>query len=268
MPIGYKHSLESREKIRRALTGKPKSASHVAKIRAFRHTEESKRKVSLSKTGRKLGPHSAEHRRKIGESQKGKIIPPEQRKKISESRKNLSEETHRKMSEAKRNISEETRKKYSDYAKNRTEAHSHKISIGLRGKKLKESTKIKIGIASRRLWKDELFQKKMRSVRNIRPNKLEIKFNDLLESLFPNEYQYVGDFKLWIDGKNPDFVNINGKKKLIELYGDYWHRDDNTQDRIDHFAKYGFETLIVWQSEFKDVDVLKNKLTKFHEQEK
>ncbi len=40
--------------------------------------------VAGSTQGLKLGPHSAEHRRKIGESQRGKIISDEQRKLISE----------------------------------------------------------------------------------------------------------------------------------------------------------------------------------------
>lgn len=39
--------------------------------------------------GVKLGPHSDEHRRKIGEAQKGKVISAAQRSKLSEARKGL-----------------------------------------------------------------------------------------------------------------------------------------------------------------------------------
>lgn len=82
--------------------------------------------------GVKLGPHSAEHRRKIGESQKGKIISDDQRLQISKVHKGKtlsaaqrasisaqlrtrvpSEETRAKLSESARNISDETRAKRS-----------------------------------------------------------------------------------------------------------------------------------------------------------
>jgi len=61
----------------------------------------------------------------------------------------------------------------------------------------------------------------------------------------------------------PDFININGQKKIIELYGDYWHRNDDPQDRIDLFAKYGYQTLIIWEHELKNEVELKDKLQEF-----
>lgn len=44
-------------------------------------------------------------------------------------------------------------------------------------------------------------------------------------------------------------MNINGKKQFIELYGDYWHKGQDPQERIDFFRQYGFNTLIIWESE-------------------
>jgi len=36
---------------------------------------------------------------------------------------------------------------------------------------------------------------------------------------------------------------------LIELFGDYWHRDQDPQKRIDHFARYGYKCLVIWEKE-------------------
>jgi len=113
-------------------------------------------------------------------------------------------------------------------------------------------------------WKDPIFQKKIRKACALKPNKPEQALSKLLQNLFPNEYKYVGDFQFFLGGKNPDFMNLNGKKFLIELYGDYWHRNDDPQERIDHFKKFGFNTLIIWEHELKDQELLKNKLQNFH----
>jgi G:T-mismatch repair DNA endonuclease (very short patch repair protein) len=34
--------------------------------------------------------------------------------------------------------------------------------------------------------------------------------------------------------------------------------------RIEHFSKYGFRTLVIWESELKNIKQLKKKLLKFH----
>jgi len=87
----------------------------------------------------------------------------------------------------------------------------------------------------------------------------------VLDSLFPGEWKYVGDGQVIIAGKCPDFININGQKKVIELFGDYWHRDDDPHDRIDTFSPHGYKTFIVWERELKDTKKLNNALTAFHE---
>ena len=113
-------------------------------------------------------------------------------------------------------------------------------------------------------WQDPNFVKKQMKARNIKQNKMEVKLENIATDLFPNEYKFVGHGEFIIAGKCPDFVNINGQKKIIELYGDYWHDGDNPQDRIDLFAKYGYNTLVVWEHELKDIENLKIRLTEFH----
>ena len=116
--------------------------------------------------------------------------------------------------------------------------------------------------ASRR-WADPVYQQRMHKAFALKPNKPETFLLNLLNKLFPNEYKYVGDFQFFLGGKNPDFMNVNGRKDLIELYGDYWHKNDDPQDRIDHFKQFGFNTLVIWEKELKDQEKLMEKLQDF-----
>ena len=86
-----------------------------------------------------------------------------------------------------------------------------------------------------------------RHVRGEGPNKLE---RDLAELVRRFGFEFIGDGRKFIAGKNPDFWNGNGK--VIELYGDYWHRGQDPQERIDLFKAHGFETLVVWEREWRE----------------
>jgi len=80
--------------------GKEKADELKKKMRertmGFRHSEESKNKMSISQKNRIRKPHSEEHKRKIGEAHKGKIVSEETREKLrnriysQEARKNMS----------------------------------------------------------------------------------------------------------------------------------------------------------------------------------
>jgi len=84
--------------------------------------------------------------------------------------------------------------------------------------------------------------------------------------------QERGQYVYWRWRKCPDFININGQKKIIELFGKYWHGPELTgqsnmvheQERKDIFAKYGYRTLVVWELELKNESSLKQKLINFH----
>jgi len=144
--------------------------------------------------------------------------------------------------------------------------HKHSIKWGHwnYGVRCPDCGNQEIGEKAKQRWINPEYQKKMAKAFAIKPNKPEQAFNKLLQSLFPNEYKYVGDFQFFLGGKNPDFMNINGKKFLIELFGDYWHKNDDPQDRINHFKQYGFDTLVIWERELKDQRTLKDKLKKFN----
>lgn len=84
------------------------------------------------------------------------------------------------------------------------------------------------------------------------PTSIEIKLEEILKNAFPDQWNYVGNGNLWIGQPpaNPDFVHRH-MNTVIEMNGTYWHRNDNPQDRIDHFAKFGFECII-----FTDKDLI------------
>lgn len=126
-----------------------------------------------------------------------------------------------------------------------------------------EEFREKVSQVMLKTWQDPEYAQKILTqfLRQTRPEK---EMEQLLDELFPGEYKYVGDGQFIIGGKNPDFININGQKKIIEVYGDYWHADDDPQERIDFFHRYGFDCLVIWESELQEVDSVVEKLVEFH----
>ena len=115
-------------------------------------------------------------------------------------------------------------------------------------------------------WQYPDFIKMMTEAWNKKPTQLEKDIDSIVQPLFPNEYRYNGNYDLGIsiDGKIPDFVNINGKKKAIDAYGDHWHEGEYPQIRIDLFKEYGWDLLVIWQHELRDRDAVIQKILKFH----
>jgi hypothetical protein len=87
------------------------------------------------------------------------------------------------------------------------------------------------------------------------PNKLE----QLFDQLTPNQVRFVGDGGLWValpngKRKNPDFEVVD-QRKVIELFGDRWHRVLNYTDPealIQMFWRVGIECLVIWESQFHE----------------
>ncbi|KKL04315.1 hypothetical protein LCGC14_2617300, partial [marine sediment metagenome] len=66
---------------------------------------------------------------------------------------------------------------------------------------------------------------------HVKPNNCELELLRLFNEVAPNEWDYVGDGQFILAGKNPDLMNINGKKQVAELFGDFYHRGEDTQER-------------------------------------
>lgn len=92
-----------------------------------------------------------------------------------------------------------------------------------------------------------------------RPTYIEQRIINILEE-YSLPYKYTGDGDVVIGRACPDFTNINGHKKLIEVFGNYWHQPDEEIKRKVLFAKYGFEVLILWENQINqksDVEIAK-----------
>jgi len=231
------------------------------KLKGRKFSAETRKRMSIAKKGRKL---SDEHKRRIGDANKGKHLSEETKSRISKTSKGrLLSEEHRK------NLSLSCRGRFCGrnhplFGKHHSVETRKRIGLGNKGKRRTEEMRRRIRIKALQNWKNEEFVRKMAAAFKKVPNRLEMYLDKFLNTILPNEYKYVGDFQFMLGGKCPDFMNVNGQKKLIELYGDYWHKGENSQNRINHFRKYGFETLIIWEKELKDVEQLKNKVLEFH----
>ena len=91
-----------------------------------------------------------------------------------------------------------------------------------------------------------------------RPNNPERMLMELMEK-HDLPFRYVGGGNLIIGGKNPDFIDSLEKRKVIELFGNYWHsplfrpkklRPTMTYGAISrHYAEHGYGCLIIWEGE-------------------
>ena len=239
-------------------------------MKGKKHKPETLKKYSKMRIGK---PKSEEHKKKIGESQKGRIHTPQclfkKGNTIGKGRKH-SKETRKKMSEARKGfiVSDETRKKISDGHRGipLSKEHKRKLSLAGKNRKLTEKHKNRISKAKKKNWQDPEFCKMMGIAWGVKPNKLETRMLNLLNDLFPNEWKYTGDFSFIINGKCPDFTNCNGKKKLIEVFGNYWHKGENPKDRAKIFKPFGYETLVIWEKEFQDMKRVIKKIENFHKE--
>lgn len=136
----------------------------------------------------------------------------------------------------------------------------------------KERSK-KISKSIKKLYNNETYLKKLQKGLKAKPNKAEKVVMKILEKIGNHHnFTFVGDFTKWIDGRNPDFIDIKNYK-IIELFGDYWHSQELTglskiaheDERKNHFKKFGYETLIIWESELKNKNKVINKIFKFME---
>jgi len=85
------------------------------------------------------------------------------------------------------------------------------------------------------------------------PTKPERKLIQIIED-FNLLYRYVGDSSFCIGPMNPDFISLNGTKKVIEVFGDYWHREGckwkaSEFGRKARMSQFGYDCLVIWESE-------------------
>lgn len=188
-----------------------------------------------------IAPFSPEHRAKLSQVKKGKSNP-----------KHSLALKGRPSPKRGQELPEDVKRKISISLKNYFQEHN-----------VSQETREMISRASRQMWRDPIWARQQFKRLNLKPNSLEKTLNQILNEVMPRAWKYVGDGQVIIGGKCPDFININGKKQVIELFGEYWHPVFDVSKRIEHFRQYGFDTLIIWGEELKDELRLKTKIVKF-----
>ena len=57
---------------------------------------------------------------------------------------------------------------------------------------------------------------------------------------------------------------VKDQYKLVEFFGDYWHDISEEIQRISHFKGFGWDCLVIWDSELKnDFAMVADKLNEF-----
>lgn len=174
-------------------------------------------------------PRSDEVKRRLSEFRRGKKLPPETRKKIA-----LALRGGKQSNETKIKISESRKSRaIVPWNKGRPCPYIKEVFLKNREKRLRALCK--------------------------KPTKPEKLFANLVRKLGLS-FRYTGNGTFWIGDINPDFVECNGKKIAVEVFGDYWHspllnpniRYSSTYGgRKKILSKYGWKLIVFWGSELK-----------------
>lgn len=180
----------------------------------------------------------------------------------------------------KKGVSETTRAKISFASVGRKQSIEtiEKRRVALKGRSVSEEVRRAIGLKNREhmleKWRDPAYVLKYMEYRQTQPNKIERQVEALLDEHFP-DFQYNGDGSLGVvlAGLVPDFVNVNGAKKVIEVFGSYWHRRPGIKwhqteiGRTTSYNSVGFSCLILWENEVKNTKALVEKIGQFADSE-
>jgi len=71
-------------------------------------------------------------------------------------------------------------------------------------------------------------------------------------------FNFVGDGQFIVDTKLPDFIYTKKGNKIIEVFSDYWHREDivkywhqTEEGTKKYYEERGYNVLVLWEKELK-----------------
>lgn len=136
-------------------------------------------------------------------------------------------------------ISESVRVHWDNLPEEQKESHRKRCSVGQleRWKGLPRATK------------EEFIRNSV--IGNRPPTFPELVLQEYLEREFPGKWLYNGDKRagIVIGTKIPDFVAMDGVKAVIEVFGAYWHDEDEVDKKVDYYKGYGYRCLVLWDYE-------------------
>ena len=112
-----------------------------------------------------------------------------------------------------------------------------------------------------------------------RQSEPERRLEAALNKALPGEFVYNGDGQngIIIGPRTPDFVSSNGKKKVIELFGCFWHGCKecfvnrgrkhiaklNDKKIYKDYAKHDYDCLVIWEHELEDMQAVEEKVREY-----
>lgn len=227
----------------------------AGKAGKYERTKEHRRAISERDHRLFAGkPKSEEHKRKIGEANRGNKRPDFAA--IVKERAAMGLAIGPNNSHYGKPHTDEAKQKI----RNKRLAYIARTPIEER--RLSEETKTKISEIRKRDWQNPEYIAKLMQAMGVKPNKLERKFMVLAAKHFP-QFKYNGDGRLGVSpgGLTPDFVNTNEEKELIEIFGDYYHSpevigDDWRRSELGKLMIYnsvGWDCLVIWEHELKEL---------------
>ncbi len=131
----------------------------------------------------------------------------------------------------------------------------------------------RVSATLKKLWQDPEYIKMMTKALQKRPTKPELILDKVIRKITP-DFKYNGGFNqnVVIGGRIPDWVNCNGKKQVIEMFGVAFHSPlirknipyrKTKPGTIQHYKNCGFNCLVVWDYELKDLTEVVEKIKNF-----
>lgn len=259
MPRGiYVRTEETRARIGAASKGRPSpnKGRHL--------TEEQKTILRIANLGKHL---TEETKAKISAGNKGKHLTEETKAKIRTSDKEAWQNPelrahNRAISKANWQNPEYRARCTAKGGRHYSSESKAKMSANMKNLWQDPEYQAHMSAVHQELWRDQEYAKMIFKAQNRKPNQAELHLQSILDRYFPNHWKFVGDGQLIIGGRCPDFVNVNGKREVIELFGIYWHPVFDVAEKKEHYQQFGFRVAIIWEDELEDEERLVKTLRK------
>lgn len=167
--------------------------------------------------------------------------------------------------------SKECRSIYAKRYHHTTEA-IQKISVTGKGRHQPLTAKRKLSALMKLNWQNPDFVGNRVRAMNVKPTQPEVKLIDICAKYLP-DFKYNGDYRLGVtlSGLIPDFINCNGEKEVLEVFGDYIHSPEKTKGRwnrtelgrIMAYNSLGYKCLVLWEHELNQLSE-REIVTKIH----